>query len=688
MGLGGGFGHRGRYFCKDLAGSLETVSEGLLRGCDTAASVGRVGASNMSYLPGLDGLRALAVIAVLLYHAGLAWIPGGFLGVEVFFVISGYLITALLLSEWRRRGNIDLKSFWMRRARRLLPALYVLLVATLTFAVLFLPEEVARLRNEALAAFGYVTNWYLIFNQESYFEAAGRPSMFLHLWSLAVEEQFYLIWPALLVVGMTFLRRRTVLAYVLGGAFLSLVLMAVLYQPGVDPSRIYYGTDTRASGLLIGAALAFVWVPEMLKRGPTDVPEDRRHGLRKDRRQGHLRHRWGWAIPRLLDVAGLLSLGALVVFFLRVNEFQPFLYRGGLALVGLTTALAILVVVHPRARLGTKLLEWRPLRWIGLRSYSIYLWHWPVFMVTRPQLDVPFGGVPLLILRLGISVFLAHLSYKFVEVPIRRGALGRAWNSLRESEGRRRRRLGIRWAGGLATGLIFSVALGLAVAAAQPQSQPDYLSSKKLHKGGELTQSPTGEKSKGSETPQQQAAPASGAAPNRNAATPADGSGVVQNLRVSAVGDSVMLGASAPLERRIGNIGIVETIDAEIGLQIQDVIAILSQRQAAGQLGNTVVVHTGNNGPISAKEFDEIMGILSRSRKVIFVNVKVPRRWEGPNNKVLAEGVGRYPNAVLVDWYGFSQERPQLFWDDGMHLRPEGAQAYTSLILRAIRTGS
>lgn len=649
----------------------------------------------MSYLPGLDGLRALAVIAVLLYHAGLTWIPGGFLGVEVFFVISGYLITALLLAEWRRRGRVDLKAFWFRRARRLLPALYVLLVATLAFAVLFLPGEVARLRNEAFAALGYVTNWYLIFNHESYFEAAGRPSMFRHLWSLAVEEQFYLIWPALLAAGMTFFRRRAVLAYVLGGALLSVILMAFLYHPGADPSRLYYGTDTRASGLLVGAALAFVWVPEMLKMGPMDVPEDRRHGLRKDRRRGNLRHRWGWAVPRLLDVAGLLSLGTLVVLFLWINEFQAFLYRGGLALVGLTTALTILIVVHPRARLGTKVLEWRPLRWIGLRSYSIYLWHWPVFMVTRPQLDVPFDGVPLLALRLAATVLLADLSYRFVEVPIRRGALERAWNSLRESEGRRRRQLGIRWAGGLVVGLVFSVALGLAVVTAQPSAQPDYLASKELHKGGEAAQSPTGEKAKaleeaeGKDPKRQEDSAVAGAEAAPAAGAPSEPSGVAaQDLRVSAIGDSVMLGASAPLERRIGKIGTVQTLDAELGFQVSDVVGILRQRQVAGQLGEVVVVHVGNNGPLRTGDFDEIMRTLSGARKVVFVNVKVPRRWEGPNNEVLSEGVERYPNAILVDWYGFSHERPQLFWDDGMHLRPEGAQAYTGLILRTIRAGS
>ncbi len=639
-------------------------------------------ASSISYLPGLDGLRALAVIAVLLYHAGLAWIPGGFLGVEVFFVISGYLITALLLAEWRRRGSIDLKAFWIRRARRLLPALYVLLVATLAFAVVFLPGEVARLRNEAFAAFGYVTNWYLIFNQESYFEAAGRPSLLRHLWSLAVEEQFYLVWPALLAGGVMVARRRVALASVLGGVVASAALMAFLYNPDLDPSRLYYGTDTRASGLLVGVALAFVWVPEELKLSPADAPEDRRHGVRMARRRGQLRHRWGWAIPRLLDAAGLASLSVLVLFFLRLNEFQAFLYQGGLLLVGLTTALAIAVAVHPRARLGTRILEWRPLRWVGVRSYSIYLWHWPVFMVTRPQLDVPLDGLPLLALRLATTVLLADLSYRFVETPIRRGALGRAWGALREAEGERRRRLGLRWAGGLAVGLAFSVALGLAVMTAQPQTQPAYLASKELHEGTEASRSSAGEEAgtperaesgdPGPQEPVEEAAPEPGAA---------------QDLRVSVVGDSVMLGTMGSLERRIGKLGTVQSLDAELGLQVQDAIQILRQRSAAGQLGEVVVVHVGNNGPIRDREFDEIMSILSGAREVVFVNVKVPRFWERPNNEVLAEGVERHSNAVLADWYSVGLANPQLFWDDGMHLRPEGAQAYTGLILRHLKTG-
>jgi peptidoglycan/LPS O-acetylase OafA/YrhL len=433
--------------------------------------------TRLPYLPGLDGLRALAVIAVLLYHADLGRIPGGFLGVEVFFVISGYLITALLLAEWRQRDTIDLKNFWLRRARRLLPALYVLLVVTLAFAVVFLPGEVVGLRGDVITAFGYITNWFLTFEHESYFEAVGRPSLLKHLWSLAVEEQFYLIWPIVLAVGLsigaTRLHYRRVLCLALAGAAASAVAMALLYQRGVDPSRVYYGTDTRATGLLLGTALAFLWAPQ---------PRADKWALRRNPGSGRLRRRWGWTASLLLDILGLGALGALVWFSLHLGEFQPSLYRGGLVAVALATVVLIAVVAHPRARAAPGMLAWRPLRWTEKRSYGIYLWHWPVFMVTRPHLlDVPIDGRPLFALRVGATVLLADLSYRFVETPIRRGALGSAWKSFREARASRRRRLGFQWATALAPLVILCAALGVATARAEPPKPPAYLSTKHVH---------------------------------------------------------------------------------------------------------------------------------------------------------------------------------------------------------------
>ena len=597
----------------------------------------------LPYLPGLDGLRALAVIAVLLYHAGLPWLPGGFLGVEVFFVISGYLITALLLAEQRQRGRIDIKGFWFRRARRLLPALYLVLAATLAFAVVFLPEEVAGLREDALAAFGYVTNWYLILANESYFEAVGRPSLLQHLWSLAVEEQFYLLWPLLFTATMALaswmLRwgRHVVLLAVLLGAAASALLMAALYQPDADPSRIYYGTDTRAAGLLLGAALAFVWAPG-------------RPG-RSSRRTS----------PLLLDALGLAALGGLVVFCLLLNQYQPFLYRGGFALVALTTAAVIMLAVHPRARLlGTGLLGRQPLRWIGLRSYGIYLWHWPVFMVTRPELDVPIDGLGLLVVRLAATVVLADLSYRYVETPIRRGALGRAWRTLRAARGVRRWRLGVRWTGAVGMSAAFSVALGVAVVQAQPPAAPSYLSVESIHTEGSADLE--------TETPEpavvkDETAPAT--APAGASADP-----------VTVIGDSVILGAAGELERAIGN----PAFATEVGLQPVGAIEILKKRRAAGRLGEAVVIHVGNNVPYTSEQFDEMMQLLTGVRKVVIVNLKVPRPWEQSNNDMLADGVRRYPNTVLVDWHAASAGRPDLFVGDGIHLRPEGQRIYADLI--------
>ena len=649
----------------------------------------------LPYSPGLDGLRALAVIAVLLYHADLAWIPGGFLGVEVFFVISGYLITALLLAEWRQRGRIDLKTFWLRRARRLLPALYVLLVVTLAFAVVFLPGEVAGLRGDVLAAFGYVTNWYLIFGQESYFEAVGRPSLLQHLWSLAVEEQFYLIWPPILALGLcigaTRLRRRRVLMVALFGAVASAVAMALLYTPGVDPSRIYYGTDTRATGLLCGGALAFLWAP-----GEKYSILEARHRRIMLAGKGRFRRRWGWTAPLLLDILGFAALGSLVWFCLHLGEFQPFLYMGGFALVGLATTATIMAVVHPHTLIGARLLGSAPLRWIGVRSYGIYLWHWPVFMVTRPKIDVPFDGWPLLALRLAATAILADLSYRYIETPIRRGALSRAWRTLREAQGPLRRRLRLQWAGALVPILASCALLGVAVAQAEPPKKPSYLASmKSVHtaEGHKIKGEARGaNKTDGSATDADSIASNKGTQeenPGDTGAAPMAGGTAKKTLdsertapseftgSVSAIGDSVMLGAIRGLQKDIQGLTV---IDAQVGLQVYTATDILKSRRASGQLGDVVVVHLGNNGTFTKGEFDQIMRILSGVDKVVFVNVSVPRPWEEPNNQVIAEGVARYPNTVLVDWHSASADRPELFYKDGYHLSPEGQQIYADLI--------
>ncbi|CAA9483211.1 MAG: O-antigen acetylase [uncultured Rubrobacteraceae bacterium] len=666
-------------------------------------------------MPGLDGLRALAVVAVLLYHAGLASVPGGFLGVEVFFVISGYLITALLVAEWRRRGRIDLAAFWMRRARRLLPALYLVVLATLAYAVVFLPGEVAGLRGDALSAFGYVTNWYLIFGNESYFEAMGRPSLLRHLWSLAVEEQFYLLWPPVVAAGISLgarrwrLRRLMFASLAVAGA--SALLMAALYAPEIDPSRIYYGTDTRATGLLFGAALAFVWRPGER----TSREACARLSRRGSRPAARFRRRWGWLRPALLDAAGLAALGGLAAFCLRLDEFQPLLYTGGFAAVGLTTAALVAVVAHPHSKVGTVLLGWRPLRWVGERSYGIYLWHWPVFMVTRPGLDVPLDGAKLLALRLAVTVLLAHLSYRYVEQPVRHGALGRAWRTLGRADAPGRRDLGLRWAATAAPVVALCVVVGVAVWRAEPPAPPAYLATQEIHtatepapagedpsqnapppeakspRSAEAPPSPEKEPAKGQERPETAASDAAGKQEPRDAQAEqgtgekakADGAAPVAAGPVSAIGDSVMLGSAGPLQKEVD----VSVMDAEVGMQVSYAIEVLRSRGAAGQLGDTVVVHLGNNGVFTRGQFEEMMRVLENVDRVVFVNVRVARAWETPNNRVIAAGVARHPNAELVDWYSASAGRPELFVSDGVHLQPPGQRLYAAMIRERIESG-
>lgn len=652
------------------------------------------GAGSFQYLPALDGLRAVAVLAVMLYHANVPWVPGGFLGVEMFFVISGYLITSLLLHEWSAQGRIDLGAFWWRRARRLFPALALLLAGVVGFSLIFLPTEVASMRGDVWSTAGYVNNWYQIFSHKSYFESVGRPSLLRHMWSLAVEEQFYLLWPLVFMLALRRLPRAWILVGVILAALASAWWMAGLFQPDRDPSRVYYGTDTRAAGLLIGVALALVWRPGGGQLGAG-----------------------AW----LLDVVGLMAAGTVLGCFVLINEFQPFLYRGGFLLVSLLTAELLMVAAHPRAGLVPRLLSWGPLRWVGLRSYGIYLWHFPVFMLTRPQLDVPMDGPAWLAARFALTFWIAAASYRWLETPIRQGALERAWCAWQNSEGRLRQRHAWAWSlggGSLASLLVLFSAL-LSVAKVPPP--PDYLargSASDLRDdpaaGSGVTsfalqalisaQAGAEERSVRPSAPFLEAlsqearrvsnewavAQAAAAASNAVIAKLAAESStratnvfpLLDGQGITAIGDSVMEGVAADLRRAFG---MNSVIDADQGRLPWNTPAIVRHLHTSGRIHPVVILHIGNNGFFSPQVFDEIMAELREARRVVVVNVKAPRRWESINNAMLASAVRSYPNTVLVDWQRASGDQPQLFWKDGIHLRPAGARTYADLIVRAVQ---
>jgi peptidoglycan/LPS O-acetylase OafA/YrhL len=646
----------------------------------------------LPYIPAIDGLRALAVTGVLLYHAEIGLFSGGFIGVDIFFVISGYLITSLLLAERSGGdGSVNLIGFWGRRARRLLPALLALVGGSLLYTVIFLPQEVSSLRGDAIASLGYATNWYLIFEDQSYFEALGRPSLLQHLWSLAVEEQFYVFFPMIFAVVLVRLSVRYALALVCAAVIASAALMALLFEPGIDPSRVYYGTDTRIFVILAGVALAFVWRP------------------------GSLPRRAAAFTARTADAWGLAALVGLVAVAFAATDDGAFLYRGGFLAVALLTSVLIAAAVHPRAALIHGVLGRRPLVWLGTRSYSIYLWHWPVFMLTRPGVDVSIDGVELLAVRLAITFALAEASFRLIEAPIRTGSLKKLWGAV--SEGARAsvsvadfRRLG---ATGAAVGV--AVFLAISVVAADPPPLPSYLQAGQVQtiswSRAELpadsatpisTPTPAPPTPSASPTPTPDPSPSEADlwaaevwAADVRAATPAPTLGSAgitpapppeptatdppppgpTGPRVFALGDSVMLGAAGALQNTIGNL----EVDAAVSRQVSQGIGILSWRADSGLLGDVVIIHLGNNGYFGEGQMEEIMSILAGVDRVVFVTVKVPREWEGSNNGVI-QSAAAYANAVVIDWHAIAVDNPDFFWDDEFHLRPHGADFYAGTL--------
>jgi peptidoglycan/LPS O-acetylase OafA/YrhL len=562
----------------------------------------------LPYMPGIDALRGIAVLAVFLYHANVGWLPGGFLGVDVFFVISGYLITSLLLSEYRNRGHIDVIQFWLRRARRLLPAVGVMIAVTLLVAAIFIPEDIGDLRGDAVASLFYVNNWHLILSDQSYFEQFQRPSLFRHLWTLSVEEQFYLLWPLAFAAGMTLLGRTKMILGVVAGALLSTLLMALLYHAGSDPVRAFYGTDTRAAPLLVGVFLAYVWNPSSL---------------------GTTAGRWA---PVALDVVGAFALLMVILNFTGVHDFDSGLYNnGGFLLLAVWTGLLVAVLAHPAARLGP-LLATPPMLWVGLRSYSIYLWHWPVVTLTRAHQDVPIGGPILTILQFAVVAVIADLSFRYVEEPFRlRTKMPSAPSWLR----------------------LGRPALAVAVAATV------------------LIIGYSGIISTGGSDLRPEVA---------HARTPARPDRQPTSTSVLAIGDSVMVGAAPELEDRLGD-NLV--LNAAISRQADDVIALLEGYRAAGQLPDTVVLQLGNNGPLLSDQMDELHDALRGVDHIYLLNDEAPVSWEGESNGALQDAADQWENTTLLDWHDIANGDSSLTFD-GIHLTPSGVRAYSNLIVDAL----
>jgi peptidoglycan/LPS O-acetylase OafA/YrhL len=351
------------------------------------------------------------VISVIAYHLGLPWATGGMLGVGIFFTLSGYLITDLLLVSWRRRGSLGLGTFWLRRARRLLPALFVVLAVVSVWVALFDASQLDQVRRQVISSAFYFANWSTIAQHGSYFARFATPLPLDHIWSLSIEEQFYLVWPWLLLLGLKLIPGgRGLLMMTLGLATVSIVLMGLQFHSGYDPTRAYEGTDTRAFTLLIGAALAIIWPSELPRRAAMNP-----------------------RLPILLDSFAILGIVAIVLLIATTSAFTAFLYPWGFLILSVATAAVVAAVIHPLSRVGAAL-GVRPLRWVGVRSYGIYLWQWPIIVLATPAGQTPgwIRGT----LEVAATVAIASLSWRYVEDPVRHGALGRLWHQLRSGAAR------------------------------------------------------------------------------------------------------------------------------------------------------------------------------------------------------------------------------------------------------------
>jgi len=570
--------------------------------------------SRFPYLPGIDALRALAVLAVFFYHSGVGWMPGGFLGVDVFFVISGYLITSLLLREFRSGGHVRLGRFWLRRARRLLPAVGVLIAVTMIAAAIVEPDRIDQLRGDAIASLAYFANWHFILGHQSYFEGFQRPSLFTHLWSLSVEEQFYLFWPLAFAAGMKLFGRGRLLIGVLAGALASVALAWLLFDPGSDASRVYYGTDTHAVGLLAGVGLALVWSPIELRR-----------------------RRTGPMVGPILDVIGVLALAYVVLSFLHVHDYDLALYHGGYLWLAIVTALLLAVLAHPATRLGGMLGQ-APVLWLGLRSYSFYLWHYPVLMLTRPGLDVSLPRGILIPLQLLAVLILADLSYRFVELPFR----GKAKLPALPDDWLRVARPA------LVLGTLAIVALiGWSGLFATRDQQLDAA-----------------------------AASTATVATVRAALAPAD-----RPPRIVALGDSVMIGAKDKLAARLGP-GF--SMSAEVGRQASEFVAIAQRLKRQGHHPDAMIIQMGNNGPLYGDEMEALQKATSTVGELFLINDHAPVSWVEESNHALAEAARDWPHTTLIDWKPVAEAHQNLLWD-GIHLTPAGASVYARLVDRTVR---
>ena len=576
----------------------------------------------IQYIPAIDGLRALAVIAVMFYHLGFSWIPGGFLGVDLFFVISGYVITRMLLDSIAQSGGLDLRGFYLARLRRLLPALLFMLTTTVIAVGIWAPDTIKRLLIDTPFALTGTINWWLVANEQDYFESIGRPPLLQHTWSLAVEAQFYLIWPLILYFILKKFGKKHIPVAALSiaaasGIALLLVSVSIDAANASKVSHVYFGTDTHSIGLFLGAALAVSWIPQNFR------VEISRKG------------------QNFIDGIGVFGFIGILATFFFIDASNPAMYKIAFPLAGIFGAAIIASIVHPASRFAP-VLQNKVLLWIGERSYAIYLWHWVIFQVTRPTVDLAGQAWALYSLRILIVFALADISLRYVELPVRRGVIqywlkGRKYRTKKE----RNRQASLLSA---ATVIVVVIAAIVSVRAISIANEARTALEKSL------------------------TVETSNVIP-----TEKDGLWVT--------GDSVILGIRSVLEENRP----ISLVNARIGRQAPELLEVLIQDQPQA-LDSPIIFNLGNNNALTREQVEQIFEAVKGQPQIIVVNTAVPRPWRDGNNQIIREVAASYPQADVIDWNEISKGRPEYFAPDGVHLVPAGVNAYVSAILEKLQS--
>jgi peptidoglycan/LPS O-acetylase OafA/YrhL len=570
----------------------------------------------IQYIPAIDGLRALAVIAVMFYHLGFTWIPGGFLGVDLFFVISGYVITRLLLDSIAQSGGLDLRGFYIARARRLLPALIFMVVSTIIAIGIWAPDTIKRLLTDTPFSLTGTMNWWLVAHHQDYFESVGRPPLLQHTWSLAVEAQFYLVWPLILYFilkrfGKKIIPAASLVIAAASGIALLLVSFSLDASNASKVSHVYFGTDTHSIGLFLGAALAVSWIPQNFKVTVTQQAQN------------------------FIDGVGVFGFIGILSCFLFIDETQPTLYKIAFPLAGLFGAAIIMSVVHPASRFAP-VLQNPVFLWIGERSYSIYLWHWVIFQVTRPSMDLAGQEWALYALRILIVFALSDISLRYIELPIRRGVF-QYWLKGLKYRTKKDRNLQTRSFTALVVLLMVIGSLVSIRAIHISQQERSRLEASLTAKPSEIKAATTG------------------------------------GLWVT--GDSVILGIRSVL----GENRPIALINARIGRQAPELLDVMVHDKTQ-VVGSTVVFDLGNNNALTRDQVIAIFDVVKDQPKIIVVNTAVPRPWREGNNALLADVARNYSHVTIVDWNSISQGHPEYFAPDGVHLVPTGVAIYVAEI--------